>query len=60
MSTAKSPRPWSAADLKKMRALARRRISARVAAKALRRSPGAVRFKACMIGVRFRSIERAA
>jgi hypothetical protein len=43
-----------------MRKLALRHISARVAAKSLRRSPGAVRFKAMNEGIRFRSINRAA
>lgn len=59
MSTAKAPKPWSAADLKKMRALAKQRVSARIAAGKLGRSPGAVRFKAMNEGISFRSINRA-
>ncbi len=54
------PRPWSKSDVRKMRALARQRISARIAARKLRRSPGAVRYKAMIEGVSFRSINRAA
>lgn len=49
---------WTPADLKKMRMLARQRISARIAAAKLGRSPGAVRYKAMMEGVSFRSINR--
>lgn len=53
-----APRPWSERDVAKMRALAKKRMSARLAAKALRRSPGATRFKAMVLGVSFRSINR--
>jgi len=53
-------REWTAGDMKKMRELAKKRISARVAAGKLGRSPGAVRYKAMMEGVSFRSINRAA
>lgn len=53
-----APKPWTPTDIQKMRELAKRRISARIAAKALKRSPGAVRFKAMMVGVSFRSIDR--
>jgi hypothetical protein len=49
---------WSDADVKKMRALAKSRTSARIAAGKLGRSPGAVRFKAMKEGVSFRSINR--
>jgi hypothetical protein len=49
---------WSPAEVRRMRALARKRISARVAASKLGRSPGAVRYKAMMEGVSFRSINR--
>lgn len=52
------PRPWSKTDVRRMRGYARKRISARVAAGKLRRSPGAVRYKAMMVGVHFRSINR--
>ncbi|HWH38399.1 MAG TPA: hypothetical protein VNU21_01070 [Usitatibacter sp.] len=51
---------WSAANERKMRALAKQRISARIAAQKLGRSPGATRYKAMMPGVSFRSINRAA
>jgi hypothetical protein len=51
-------REWTASELKRMRDLAKRRISARVAAGKLGRSPGAVRYKAMMEGVSFRSINR--
>lgn len=46
--------------MKKLRDFAKRRVSARVAAGKLGRSPGAVRYKAMMEGVSFRSINRAA
>jgi hypothetical protein len=42
----------------KLRAFAKSRVSARVAASKLGRSPGAVRYKAMMEGVSFRSINR--
>lgn len=61
LPTKKAPRngrDWSPADLKKMRTLARERISARIAARKLGRSPGAVRYKAMMEGVSFHSINR--
>jgi hypothetical protein len=51
-------REWSEADMKKLRSFAKSRISARVAASKLGRSPGAVRYKAMMEGVSFRSINR--
>ena len=50
--------PYSAADMRKMRKCARSRISARVTAQKLGRSPGAVRYKAMMEGISFRSINR--
>lgn len=50
--------PWTAADLKKMRALAKARMSARLAAVELGRSPGAVKYKAMAEGIRFRFIEQ--
>lgn len=58
MSNRRSGRAWSKHDNKKLRAYARRKISARVAAGKLGRSPGAVRYKAMMEGVSFRSINR--
>jgi hypothetical protein len=51
-------RDWTAQDVRRMRQCARKRISARVAAQKLGRSPGAVRYKAMMERVRFRSINR--
>jgi hypothetical protein len=51
-------REWSAGDMKKLRAFAKAKVSARVAASKLGRSPGAVRYKAMMEGVSFRSINR--
>jgi hypothetical protein len=54
----RSGREWSPADNKKLRTLARQKVSARIAAAKLGRSPGAVRFKAMMEGVSFRSINR--
>jgi hypothetical protein len=50
--------PWSAADLKLMRALARQKLSARLAARELGRSTGAVKYKAMVEGIRFRFIEQ--
>lgn len=52
--------PWTPADNKKLRALAKAKVSARVAAEKLGRSAGATRYKAMMEGVSFRSINRAA
>ncbi len=51
-------REWSEGDMKKLRQVAKARVSARVAAQKLGRSPGAVRYKAMMEGVSFRSINR--
>lgn len=48
--------PWSKMDLRKMRALAKQRMSARLAAKALGRSTGAVKYKAMVEGIRFMAI----
>ncbi len=53
-----APREWTARDVQIMRALARKRYSARLAGKALRRSRGAVAFKAMTLGVRFRAVEQ--
>lgn len=50
--------PWTSADLKKMRALAKAKQSARLAAKELGRSPGAVKYKAMVEGIRFRFIDQ--
>lgn len=46
-------RAWSAADLKKLRTLARARLSARLAAQKLGRTTGAVKYKAMVERVRF-------
>jgi hypothetical protein len=50
--------PWTSADLKKMRALAKAKQSARLAAKELGRTPGAVKYKAMVEGIRFRFIDQ--
>src|SRR3954463_15541140 len=55
---ARHMREWSAGDMKKLRQFAKQKVSARVAAQKLGRSPGAVRYKAMMEGVSFRSINR--
>jgi hypothetical protein len=55
---ARHMREWSEGDMKKMRAFAKSKLSARVAAQKLGRSPGAVRYKAMMEGISFRSINR--
>ena len=52
--------PWTPADLKKMRALAKAKMSARLAAKELGRSTGAVKYKAMVEGIRFRFIDQPA
>lgn len=52
------PRPWSPRDCARLRQLAKAKVSARVAAGRLRRSPGATRYKAMVMGVSFRSINR--
>jgi hypothetical protein len=51
-------KPWTPADLKKMRALAKAKLSARLAAKELGRSRGAVAYKAMVEGIRFRAINQ--
>lgn len=50
--------PWTAADIQKMRKLAKARISARIAAKALKRTRGSVAFKAMTLGIRFMASEQ--
>ena len=59
-STRKHNAPWTSADLKKMRALAKAKKSARLAAVALGRSTGAVKYKAMVEGIRFRFIDQPA
>ena len=51
---------WTAADLKKLRALAKKKMSARLAAQELGRSTGAVKYKAMVEGIRFRFIDQPA
>ena len=51
-------KPYSDSEMKRMRRYAANRTSARVAAILLGRSPGAVRYKAMMEGISFRSINR--
>jgi hypothetical protein len=48
-------KPWTSADVKQLRSLAKARHSAPSIAKALKRSTGAVSQKALRLGVRFRS-----
>lgn len=50
--------PWSPADLRHMRALARRKLSARQAAPKLGRTVGAVKYKAMSEGIRFQAIKQ--
>lgn len=59
-STRKHNAPWTPADLKKMRALAKAKKSARLSAIELGRSPGAVKYKAMVEGIRFRFIDQPA
>lgn len=51
-------REWTPADEKKLRKLARQKLPARLAAPHLGRSVGAVKFKAMVLGVRFRAINQ--
>jgi hypothetical protein len=55
---ARHNRPYTKTDMRRMRRFAANRTSARVTASLMGRSPGAVRYKAMMEGVRFRSINR--
>jgi hypothetical protein len=48
--------PWTPADLRKLRALARAKLSARLAARQLGRTTGSVKYKAMTEGVRFRFV----
>lgn len=50
--------PWTREDLKKMRQLAREKLSARLAARELGRSTGSVKYKAMVEGIRFRNINQ--
>jgi hypothetical protein len=51
---------WTSAELKKLRAFAKQRLSARLAAQELGRTTGAVKYKAMTEGIRFRFIEQPA
>lgn len=55
---AKHNDPWTPADLKKMRACAKAKMSARLAARELGRTTGSVKYKAMTEGVRFRFINQ--
>ncbi len=48
-------RDWTDADKAKLKALAKAKVSSKEAAKQLKRSPGATRYKAMELGVKFRS-----
>lgn len=50
--------PWTPADMKKMRLLARQNLPARLAARELGRTTGAVKYKAMVEGVRFHNINQ--
>lgn len=49
---------WTAKELRRLRQLARQRMSARLAAAELGRTPGAVKYKAMVEGIRFQFIEQ--
>jgi IS30 family transposase len=51
-------KPWTPADIKQLRQLAKQKLSARVIAAKLKRSPGAVSQKAMRMSVRFKSLSR--
>lgn len=51
-------KPYSKREIHRMRRYAANRTSARVTAALLGRSPGALRYKAMVEGIRFRSINR--
>jgi hypothetical protein len=54
------PRPWTESDVKKMRELAQKGLSSRLAAIKLRRTRGAVAFKAMTLGIHFSAIKQPA
>ncbi|MGB8327784.1 MAG: hypothetical protein WCE48_09430 [Steroidobacteraceae bacterium] len=54
----RAPRPWTASDIKKLKALAKAKLSATKAAKKLGRSRGAVAQKAMLLRIRFQSINQ--
>ena len=49
---------WTENDVKTLKACARAKIPARIAARKLRRSRGAVAFKAMTLGIHFRAIRQ--
>lgn len=50
--------PWTAADLKRLKACARSGLSTRQAAEKLGRTTGALKYKAMVAGIRFHKIEQ--
>lgn len=52
------PKPWSVAEVQKLRKFAKARMTSREAARRLKRSPGATRYKAMMEQISFRSGNR--
>jgi hypothetical protein len=50
---------WSAADVAKMKSLAKGKVSAREAAEQLGRSRGSVAQKAMLLGISFKAIDRS-
>ena len=50
--------PWTATDLKKLRWLAKMKLSARLAAKEVGRTAGAVKYKAMVEGLRFQFLKQ--
>jgi hypothetical protein len=51
-------KPWTPHDLKRTRAMARKGLSARLAAQRLGRSTGSVKYKAMVEGIRFHAIDQ--
>lgn len=51
-------KPYTQVEVRRIRRYAANRTSARVTAQLIGRSPGALRYKAMMLGVSFRSINR--
>lgn len=56
----RSGKEYTPAEVRRMRCYARQKMSARIAAEKLGRSPGAVRYKAMVEGIAFRSTNRRA
>jgi IS30 family transposase len=54
----KKLKPWTPADIKRLRQLVKQKFSARVIAGRLKRTPGAVSQKAMRLSVRFKSVAR--